>query len=39
MGTGQLKTTLEGHSDAVWSVAISPDGLTCVSGSDDNSVR
>jgi len=39
MGTGQLEMTLVGHADRVRSVAISPDGLTCVSDSFDNTVR
>jgi len=39
MGTGQLNATLEGHFDWVTAVAISPDGLTCVSGSWDKTVR
>jgi len=39
MGTGQLKAILEGHSNYVRSVAISPDSLTCVSGSEDKTVR
>jgi len=39
MATGRLKATLEGHSQIVNAVAISPDGLTCVSGSDDKTVR
>ena len=39
MLTGQLKSTLEGHSNYVYSVAISPDGKTIVSGSCDNTVR
>jgi WD40 repeat protein len=35
MATGKL----EGHGDLVQSVAISPDGKTIVSGSDDNTIR
>jgi WD40 repeat protein len=31
--------SLEGHSDMVFSVAISPDGKTIVSGSRDNTIR
>ncbi|MYF91008.1 MAG: T9SS type A sorting domain-containing protein [Gemmatimonadetes bacterium] len=31
--------TLEGHTDAVYSVAFSPDGSTIVSGSEDGTVR
>ncbi len=37
--SGELKSTLEGHSSDVVSVAISPDGMTIVSGSADMSVR
>ena len=28
-----------GHSDKVWSVCISPDGLKIVSGSEDKSIK
>ena len=38
MLTGQLKSTLEGHTSSVYSVAISPDGKTIVSGSSDKMV-
>jgi WD40 repeat protein len=34
-----LLATLHGHSHSVQSVAISPDGKTIVSGSDDHTVR
>lgn len=37
--TGALRNTLEGHADMVWSVAISPDGQTLVSGSRDNAIK
>ncbi|MFH7026590.1 MAG: DnaJ domain-containing protein [Heteroscytonema crispum UTEX LB 1556] len=37
--TGELKRTLNGHSDAILSVAISPDGKTLVSGSADQTIR
>jgi len=30
---------LEGHSDYVWSVAFSPNGLVLASGSDDNTIK
>ena len=39
MATAQLKTTLEGHTDVVWSVAFSPDGSMLASGSFDDTVR
>ena len=37
--TAQLKTTLEGHTDLVWSVAFSPNGQTLASGSRDTTIR
>ena len=39
MASGKEKNKLEGHSAAVNSVAISPDGLTIVSGSEDKTIR
>ncbi|HMX27047.1 MAG TPA: caspase family protein [Blastocatellia bacterium] len=36
---GKLIRTLEGHSEAVSSVAFSPDGLMIVSGSGDKTIR
>jgi WD40 repeat protein len=39
MATGKETSKLEGHSNAVSSVAISPDGKTIVSGSYDNIIR
>ncbi len=37
--TAQEQNLLQGHTDSVWSVAVSPDGQRIVSGSDDNTVR
>ena len=39
VATAQLKATLEGHTDVVWSVAFSPDGQMLASGSFDQTVR
>ena len=39
VATGELKATLEGHTDRVWSVAFSPDGLTLASGSGDETIK
>ena len=39
MASGKEKNKLEGHSGYVTSVAISPDGQTIVSGSDDYTIR
>jgi WD40 repeat protein/tRNA A-37 threonylcarbamoyl transferase component Bud32 len=35
----ELKQTLTGHTDAVYSVVFSPDGKTLASGSDDSTVK
>lgn len=37
--TGELKRTLNGHSETVLSLAITPDGQTIVSGSADQTIR
>jgi hypothetical protein len=37
--TGNRLLTLEGHTDAVWSVAFSPDGQRIVTGSEDRTAR
>ena len=37
--TGECGQTLEAHSGIVWSVGITPDGRTAISGSDDKTVR
>ena len=39
MASGEVKSTLQGHTGEVNTVAISPDGKTIVSGSDDCTVR
>ena len=39
MANGALLLTLGGHTDKVISVGVSPDGVTIVSGSADNTVR
>jgi WD40 repeat protein len=39
LNTGQLLTTLTGHSNSVNSFAITPDGQTLVSGSQDRTIK
>ena len=39
VATAQVKTTLEGHTDLVWSVAFSPNGKMLASASWDQTVR
>ena len=39
LASGECKSTLEGHTSDVNTVAISPDGKTIVSGSDDQTLR
>ena len=39
VATGKETSKLEGHTNSVMSVAISPDGKTIVSGSWDNTIR
>ena len=39
VATAQLKATLEGHTDLVWSVAFSPNGKMLASASWDQTVR
>jgi WD40 repeat protein len=37
--TGEIITTLQGHTDRVWSVAFSCDNETLASGSNDGTIR
>jgi hypothetical protein len=37
--SGRELRRFEGHTDLIWSVAISPDGRRALSGSEDNTVR
>ncbi|MFD9228620.1 WD40 repeat domain-containing protein [Streptomyces anulatus] len=39
MATSRTIAILTGHTDKVWSVAISPDGKTLATGSRDSDVR
>ncbi|MFB2917913.1 CHAT domain-containing protein [Aerosakkonema funiforme] len=39
LNSGELRSTLTGHSEEIFSVAISPDGQTVASGSADNTIR
>jgi len=39
LDTGKQIRTLLGHSETVTSLALSPDGKTLVSGSEDNTIK
>jgi WD40 repeat protein len=39
LASGELRASLQGHTGWVSSVAATPDGSTCVSGSGDTTVR
>lgn len=39
VATGQVRATLNGHSDVVWTVAFSPDGNYLASGSKDRTIK
>ena len=39
LSSGACKSTLNGHTESVTSVAISPDGKSIVSGSYDSTIR
>ena len=39
MHTGDLLNTLKGHTDAVSSICVSPDGYKIISGSDDHTIK
>jgi WD40 repeat protein len=39
LATGELKHTLEGHTECVRAVGITPDGTAIISASDDRQLR
>jgi WD40 repeat protein len=39
VASGWLERTLEGHTDWVWAVAVTPDSARIVSGGNDRTVR
>ena len=39
LASGEVRSTLKRHTDFVRSVAITPDGKSIISGSDDKSLR
>jgi len=39
MASGECKQVLKGHSDYIWTVAVTSDGTTCISDSYDETFR
>ncbi|MFM6267558.1 MAG: WD40 repeat domain-containing protein, partial [Dolichospermum sp.] len=39
METGKEKLTFEGHNNSVNAIAVTPDGKTVISGSDDKTIK